>query len=106
MTVSVAIGTWLFGWWAVPIIAMIAGLLRCGAGVTAIASATAWMILLAIDATSGAVPRVASTLAGIMGLPAAAIYLLTLVFPALLGWSAASLGNAARSLRATSRQPS
>jgi hypothetical protein len=45
-------------------------------------------------------------LAGVMGLPAIVVFALTLVLPALLGWSAASIGDAARSLRPISRRPS
>ena len=105
VTVGAALGTWSIGWWAIPIVALIAGLLRCGAGVVSLASAAAWLLLLVVDARSGSIPRVASTLGDIMRLPAAAILLLTLIFPALLGWSAALLGNAARSFRSTSRQP-
>jgi len=101
-----ALGTWSFGWWAVPVVALIAGLTRCSPGIVSAASAAAWLILLAMDVASGGVGRVASLLAGVMGLPAAALFVVTLALPALLGWSAASLGHAARSIRATSRQPS
>ena len=106
VVVGAAFGTWAFGWWAIPAIALIAGLMRCGAGIVAAASATAWLLLLLVDLASGNVSRVAETLAGVMGLPAAALFAATLALPALLGWSAASLGDAVRSLRATSRQPS
>ena len=104
IALAAGVGTWTLGWWAVPIVALVAGLLRCPALLTAAASATAWLAILGIDAAVGSVPRVAGVLAGIMGLPAVAILALTLVLPALLGWSAASLGDAARSLRPTSRQ--
>ena len=103
---AVAAGTWLTGWWAVPLIAVVAGALACAPLLVAAASAAAWLVLLLVDAATGSVGRLAGLLGGIMGLPAAALFAATLVFPALLGWSAASLGNAARSLRATSRPPS
>jgi hypothetical protein len=106
VTIAAAVGTWVIGWWAIPIVALSAGLLGCGAGMVAIGSALAWLLLLGIDAASGEVSRVATTLAGIMGIPPAAILLLTIVFPALLGWSAAALGAAARSIHSTLRQPS
>jgi hypothetical protein len=101
-----AVGTWLLGWWAVPAIALIAGLISCGPGLVAGACATAWLLLLVIDAASGNIGHVAGILAGVMGLPAVALFAVTLALPALLGWSAASLGDAARSIRSTSRQPS
>jgi hypothetical protein len=100
------VGTWTLGWWAVPIVALAAGLLGCPALLTGAASATAWLAILAIDAVAGSIPRVAGVLAGVMGMPAIAIFALTLVLPAVLGWSAASVGDAARSLRPISRQPS
>jgi hypothetical protein len=106
ITLAAGVGTWTLGWFAVPIVALAAGLLGCPALLTAAASATAWLAILAIDAVAGSVPRVASVLAGVMGLPAIVVFALTLVLPALLGWSAASIGDAARSLRPISRRPS
>jgi hypothetical protein len=106
VVIGAALGTWTLGWWAVPAVALIAGLAGCEGGLVSAASATAWLILLMADATSGSVPRVAGVLAGVMGLPPMAIFLVTLALPAVLGWSAALLGNAARSIRPTSRRPS
>jgi len=101
---SGVLGTWTLGWWAVPAVALIAGLARCRPGIVSAASATAWLILLLMDVASGSIGRVAELLAGIMGFPAAALFVVTLALPALLGWSAASVGHAARSVRPTSRQ--
>jgi hypothetical protein len=106
VTLLAATATWFGGWWAVPVVALGAGLLRCAPGVVAGASATGWLILLLIDVAAGSIGRVGSVLAGVMGLPAPALFAVTLAFPALLGWSAASLGNAARSVRPTSLPPS
>jgi hypothetical protein len=106
VAVAAAVGTWMLGWWAIPVVALIAGLMRCSATIVSAASATAWLMLLAIDALSGSIAPVARVLTGVMGAPAIAIVALTILLPALLGWSAASLGNAALSLRPTSRQPS
>src|ERR1700754_3346516 len=89
-----AVGTWLLGWWAVPIVALVAGLMRCGTGIVALASAAGWLVLLLLDALTGNISAVASMLGGIMGLPAQAMFALTLALPALLGGSAASLGRA------------
>jgi hypothetical protein len=93
VAVAAAVGTWAIGWMAVPIVALIAGFAGCRPGVVSLASASAWLSLLILDAASGHVGNVASTLAGVMGLPAAALFLVTLLLPALLGWSAASLGH-------------
>jgi hypothetical protein len=106
VAVAAALGTWMLGWWAIPVVALIAGLMRCRASIVSAASATAWLMLLAIDAASGSIGTVGTVLTGVMRVPAIGIYALTILLPALLGWSAASLGNAALSLRPTSRQPS
>jgi hypothetical protein len=106
IAIGVALGTWAVGWWAVPIVALIAGFARCGAGIVSAATAMAWLVLLLIDVASGSIGRLAGLLAGVMGLPAVALFVVTLALPALLGWSAATLGAAARSVRPTSRQPS
>ena len=106
VAVAIALGTWMLGWWAVPVIALVGGLMRCRAWIVCLASSAAWLALLAIDAATGSVASVAGVLAGVMRLPAIAIVALTIILPALLGWSAASLGNAALSFRSTSRQPS
>jgi hypothetical protein len=105
-TLAAVVGTWIGGWLAVPIIALGAGLLLWSPALIGVACAVAWGLLLAVDAAAGNIGRLGGSLAGVMGLPAPVLILVTLLFPALLGWSAASLGNAARSVRATSRQPS
>ena len=106
VTVLAALATWVAGWWAVPIVALGAGLIRCAPSIVAAACATGWLALLLVDFAAGSIGRVGGVLAGVMGLPAPALFVVTLAFPALLGWSAASLGNAALSLRSTSRPPS
>lgn len=99
-------GTWLGGWWAVAIVAFAAGCLACSPALVAAGCAAGWLVLLLADALAGSIGRVADALGGVMGLPPIALFAVTLALPALLGWSAALLGNAARSLRPTSRQPS
>jgi hypothetical protein len=103
---AVVVATWVGGWWTVPVIALIAGLLRCQPAIVAGACATGWAALLLWDVAAGEIGRLSGMLSGIMGLPSPALFLITLAFPGLLGWSAASLGDAARSFRPTSRQPS
>lgn len=107
VTAAIAAGTWVAGWVAVPVLALVAGLVMWRPSTVALGASLAWAILLAINAVVGAMGRVASTLGDVMGLPWPAVIVATLLFPALLAWSAAALGGAARSLQATtSRQPS
>ena len=96
VTAAIAAGTWLAGWWAVPVLALIAGLLTWRPSTVALGAALAWAVLLVINALAGTMARVASTLGDVMGLPAPAVVAVTLLFPALLAWSAAAIGGAAR----------
>ena len=89
-----AVATFAAGWWAVPIVAAIWGLVSTDARRArdaALCAAVGWAILLLLDAARGPVGVMAAQLGDIMGLPASVLYLLTLVFPALLAWSAAAL---------------
>ena len=99
-----AVATYALGWWTVPVIgalwavvsrdsnrAVIAGL--CAAGV--------WASLLLLDAAKGPVGTMASRLGGVMGVPAFVLLILTLVFPALVAWSAASVVSGLLRTRST-----
>jgi hypothetical protein len=88
--------TWLLGWWGVVLAALVAGaaLRRHGAAWTvALAAVVAWAALLAVDAVGGRFSTLASSLAGVMGVPVPALLLVTLLFGALLAWSAAVVGT-------------
>jgi hypothetical protein len=93
---AVAALTWLLGWWGVVIAALVAGFVlqrRHGAAwLVALATVVAWAALLVIDAVGGRFSTLASAIAGVMRVPAAALLLVTLLFGALLGWSAAAVG--------------
>ena len=102
LTIALAVGTVALGWWAVPVIAFVFGMTAPGwrrlGGAALLAGACAWALLLMIPALRDApVRRFAGQLAQSMELPVVALFGATLVFPALLSWSAASLG--ARALR-------
>jgi hypothetical protein len=89
------LGTWLVGWWAVPVIALGWGLLTVGrirSWIPGISAALAWSVLLAADARSGALGRLLVRLAGVLHTQEVVPVLLTLVFPGFLAWSGAKLG--------------
>ena len=91
--------TWLVGWWGVVLAAVVVGLLlrQDGGGWrVALAAAGAWGALLLADATVGSFRAVAGALAGVLRVPAPVLVLLTLAFPALVAWSAATLAAGAR----------
>jgi hypothetical protein len=99
VTIAIALGTWAIGWWSVPVIALIAGLLNVRALVVGAGCAIAWALLLIVATMGASFGKLAAMLAGVMGLPAAALIAITILFPFILGWSAAAVGNALRSIR-------
>ena len=92
-------GTVLVGWGAVPALAALFGAfagrrVRRVGGTAALAALLAWGGLLVVDALGPRFGAVAAGLAGVMRLPAAALVAVTLLFAALLAWSAATLAAA------------
>ena len=89
-----AVATYGLGWWIVPLIAVVWGLVsrdQAKARFAAFAAAAGWGTLLLLDVTRGPVGVMGSQLGAVMNLPPFALYLLTLIFPALLAWCAATL---------------
>lgn len=110
--IAVALLTWLLGWWAVVPAAIAAGLLparmRLGGAAMALASALAWGLLLAWQASHAQFGALLDRVQSVLRLPAPALLVVALLFPALLGWAGATLGNlvsplGSRDGRATSR---
>jgi hypothetical protein len=95
--VAVAALTWLLGWWGVVLAALVAGVVlryrRGAAWLVALAAVVAWAVLLAVDAVGGRFSTLAGAVAGVMQVPVPALLLVTLLFGALLGWSAAVVGS-------------
>jgi hypothetical protein len=99
-----AVATYGLGWWVVPVLAVIWGLISrdpAKARFAALAAAVGWGTLLLLDVTRGPVGVMGSQLAGVMKLPGVALYLLTLIFPALLAWCAATLTPTIRKVSAS-----
>jgi len=98
----IAAGTWLAGWWVVPIVGAAWGAWaaqqRSAALTALLAGAAAWGLLLAYDATVGPVGRLAQLFSTIFNLPKGTLILVTLAYAALLGGSAAALARAVRRL--------
>ena len=101
LAIVFSLGTWIAGWWMVPLLAALWALARPAplAGlVAAMAGAVAWGILIATYLLRGLpLGTLAVRLAGAMQLPMVALVALTLLLPALLAGSAAALGTALRS---------
>jgi hypothetical protein len=88
--------TWVAGWWGVPLVAIVAGALLAArrgiAGLTALAAVIAWSVLILIDGASGRFGVLARVVGATLKLPAGALLVVTLLFAALLAWSAAAVG--------------
>ena len=98
LAAAVALSTFVGAWWTVPLIGFAWGVWRrqhrrhaLDAG---IAAALGWAVLLGVLALRGPVLQVATQVAGVMGVPAAALLAVTLLLPFALGWSSARLGGA------------
>lgn len=90
LVVAMLAATWIAGWWGVALVAAAWGW-RGRAPDAAVAAFTAWGLLLAWTAASGAAVPFARRLGGIFFLPAWAMILVTPLFAALLAWGAAAL---------------
>src|SRR5260221_12307602 len=89
-----AVATYAVGWWAIPLVALVCGLVMNPEGrpiyYSTICAAAGWLSLLLLDAARGPLGEVASRFGGVVGFPPAALIVTTLIFPALLAWSASS----------------
>ncbi len=101
-----ALATWVIGWWAVPALAMIWTFVNRGpSGApwrTAFAAMIGWGMILLWTAATAPLGELARRLAGVVGVPASGLIVLTLVFGGILAWSAAEL---TRQLRGRESQP-
>lgn len=101
---SFAVATYALGWWTVPIVGILWSIVSRDSNrsvVAGLAAAAGWASLLLLDAVRGSIDTMASTLGGVMGVPGFVLLLMTLVFPALLAWCAASVVSSIRSSRPT-----
>jgi len=103
LAMAFALATAAFGWWTVPLLAAIWGLMARGVRGAAFSAATAaliaWGALLAWGAMHGPVAELAVKLGAVMQMPPAALVVATLLFPTLLAWSAAALTGAIAAAR-------
>lgn len=98
LAAAFAAGTWYFGWWAVPVLALVWGIrvgpTRWPAMRAAVAAAAAWCGFLLYDHVKGPVWRLARLLGAVMHLPALVLLGVTVGFVFVLAWSAATVGAA------------
>ena len=101
LAVAAAVATlsWLLGWWGVAVAALIAGVLLHrrprAAWLVALAAMVGWTALIVADMIGGRFATLAASIAGVMRVPVPALLVVTLLFGALLAWSAAVVGTEA-----------
>lgn len=103
-----AVTTFGLGWWSVPIVAAlfaIASKRQNPARFAALCAAAGWGSLILLDVAKGPVGNMGARLGGVMGVPPVILWVLTLVFPALLAWCAAALVPRPRATTATAEPP-
>jgi len=92
--------TWVLGWWGILVVALVIGVVfhehGGGGWRVAAAASVAWGTLLVADGVVGPLGHLATMLGGVMSVPAAGVLVLTLVFPAALAWSAATIAAESR----------
>ena len=102
IALMLAAATILAGWWAVPIVACLGGLLlapRAWDGArAALAAVIAWAAILAWTAATSPLAKLLHQLSSLMHLPGWALIAVTLVFPMGLAWSAWTLGRDVRAI--------
>jgi hypothetical protein len=94
-----AVATFALGWWTVPVVSVLWTIFTKGRYAprnVGFAAAGGWASLLVLDVVRGPVATMGDQLARVMGLPAWLLYVITLLFPGLLAWSAATIVRRSR----------
>lgn len=89
--------TWSLGWWGVVVGALAIGATawtqRGVAWITALGAVSGWALLLIADAVRGRFGALATTISAVIRIPAVALLCVTLLFAALLAWSASVIAS-------------
>jgi hypothetical protein len=95
LAVAMAGGTWVFGWWMVPVLGALYALVqRSGTPVAreaALGAAIGWSALLAMQVAHPAFDRLSTALSGLFPVPVWALLLVAVGFAAILAAAAAAL---------------
>lgn len=98
LVAAIAAGTWVVGWWTVPVVGAIWGYVRrddaAGPLAAGLAAMVAWGLLIAIAASGAPKGSVMDAVGAAMRVGPGALVALSVAFPALLASSAAALVRA------------
>ena len=96
--VVTALGTWLVGWWTVPVVGAVWGWAKRADPATplmaGLAAMVAWMLLLSVSASGAPTASVSATVGQAMRVGSGALMALTIAYAGLLAASAAALVRA------------
>ena len=99
LAVAMAAGTWLLGWWSVPLIAALYSVARpADSGPVrdaTIGAVLAWGAMLAWHASNPAFGRLSAAIGGIFPVPAVVVMFIAVLFAAALAASAARVAQRA-----------
>lgn len=100
LSLAFALGSWVGGWWAVPVLGGAWGLVQRRslgrAPLAAVAGAGGWGLLLALQSLRGPVGELAGTVGPILSLSGAHFFVLTLGFAAVVAWASAATAGSLR----------
>jgi hypothetical protein len=95
-----ALATMVFGWWAVPALAAVWGLIAPNSNraplLAAVAAGWGWVLLLLWTAILGPFMTLADRAANVMGMGSASLLGITIAFSMVLAWAAAVVAGALR----------
>ncbi len=97
LVAAFAAATVVIGWWALPILGVVWGVIARDrprpVTTAALAAALGWLVILAWASTQGPVGSVARQVAAVMSLPGPVLLFIVLLFAAVLSGAAAEIGR-------------
>ncbi len=101
LAVAIALGTLVMGWWTVPALGVIWGLIARERErpqvVVATAAAIGWALLILWMSAQGPTGAVARRVAGVLDVPPVTFFAMTVAYPTIVAWAAAVIATTLRS---------